>query len=99
MGRPVCLLSHTHTCPLVDPGPKPHIGGPVSDAGQNFVRFNGIPLAVEGGNCICTGMPGNDTMASGSRMVRINGRGLMRVGDTTSHGGVMVTGVPTMQSD
>lgn len=46
MGKPVALVGHAHTCPI-------HGGGPVMNPGQAFVRFNGIPLAVEGGQCGC----------------------------------------------
>lgn len=99
MGQPICLQGHMHVCPMVDPGPKPHLGGPIVSSGQSFVRFNGIPLAVEGGSCTCTGMPGSDQLAKGSSTVKINGRGVMRLGDTTSHGGRMVTGVLTLRSD
>ena len=88
-----------HVCPKIDPGPKPHIGGPVIDAGQSFVKFNGIPVAVEGGKCICTGMPGSDKMTKGSSLVKINGKGIMRVGDSTGHGGKITVGVPTLTCD
>ncbi|MCY1300649.1 PAAR motif protein [compost metagenome] len=69
------------------------------DAGQSLVRFNGIPLAVEGGKCLCTGMPGQDPMHRGSSVVRINGKGVMRVGDSTGHGGRITTGTPGLRSD
>ena len=99
MGKPVCLMGHMHVCPVIDPGPKPHIGGPVISAGQSFVRYNGIPVAVVGGKCTCTGMPGPDSHAMGSTHVRISGKGVMRIGDTTGHGGKMVTGMPTLRAD
>jgi uncharacterized Zn-binding protein involved in type VI secretion len=56
MPKPIALLGHMHVCPKVDPGPRPHIGGPVIDAGQSLVKFNGIPVAVEGGKALCTGV-------------------------------------------
>jgi uncharacterized Zn-binding protein involved in type VI secretion len=99
MSKPVSLLGHAHVCPMVDPGPKPHVGGPVFSPGQSFVRYNGIPVAVEGGQCLCTGMPGQDGLAKGSSIVRINGKGLMRIGDATSHGGKLVAGVPGLTAD
>jgi len=99
MPKPVSLLGHAHVCPKIDPGPKPHIGGPVTDAGQSLVRFNGIPVAVEGGTCLCTGLPGPDGLSRGSSLVRINGKAVMRIGDSTAHGGKMVVGVPTLRSD
>lgn len=90
MSRPIALLGHAHTCPV-------HGGGPVLDPGQVLVRFNGIPVAVEGGLCACPGAP--DPMVKGSSTVRINGRGVMRVGDQTAHGGRIVVGAPTLTSD
>ncbi|MFQ6554316.1 PAAR domain-containing protein [Aestuariibius insulae] len=99
MSKPISLLGHMHVCPKVDPGPKPHVGGPVIDPGQTLVRFNGIPLAVEGGKCMCTGMPGPDGMSKGSSLLKIDGKGVMRIGDSTGHGGKMTVGIPTLRSD
>ena len=45
MGNPVSLRGHAHVCPAVDPGPKPHVGGPVVSVGQSFVTVDGIPIA------------------------------------------------------
>lgn len=98
MSRPIAHLGHMHVCPMVDPGPKPHVGGPVIDAGQTLVKFNGIPIAVEGGKCLCTGLPGPDQMVKGSSLVKINGKGVMRVGDACAHGGKITTGIPTITS-
>lgn len=95
MSQPIAIVGSMHVCPMVDPGPKPHVGGPVVDAGQTFVKFNGIPIAVEGGKCLCTGMPGTDPMVKGSSFVKIAGKGIMRMGDSTGHGGKIVVGVPT----
>ena len=53
--KPLAILGMMHVCPKVDPGPKPHIGGPIIQAGQSHVKFNGIPWAVEGGAALCTG--------------------------------------------
>ena len=99
MGKPIAILGSPHICPKVDPGPKPHVGGPVMEAGQSHVKFNGIPLAVENGKCLCTGMPGPDKMSKGSGVVKINGKGVMRLGDSTAHGGKIVMGVPLMTAD
>lgn len=99
MTKPIALVGHAHVCPRIDPGPKPHIGGPVTNPGQSHVKFNGIPVAVEGGSCLCSGMPGPDRMKKGSGIVRINGKGVMRIGDTTAHGGKIIAGVPTFKAD
>lgn len=93
-GMPLAILGMPHVCPKVDPGPKPHVGGPIIDAGQSHVKFNGILWAVEGGAALCTGMPGPDKHKKGSSIVKINGKGVMRQGDSTAHGGAIVMGVP-----
>ena len=94
MSKPMALQGHMHVCPKIEPGPRPHVGGPVANAGQSHVKFNGVPVAVEGGQCLCTGMPGADKMTRGSSHFKINGKGIMRVGDSTAHGGRIVVGVP-----
>ena len=99
MPKPIALLGHMHVCPKVDPGPRPHIGGPVIDAGQSLVKFNGIPIAVEGGKALCTGVPTTDPLKQGSSLVKINGKGVMRIGDGTGHGGKITMGVPTLKAD
>lgn len=80
MGKPVALKGHYHTCPKVDPGPVPHIGGPVTDCQQSFVTFNGIPLALVGDKLLCVGNGSKDTIVSGSLIVKINGVPVARWG-------------------
>ena len=91
MKKPVALIGHQHTCPMVDPGPKPHVGGPVMD-GVPFVRVNGMLVATVGSKCTCSGPP--DTIAAGSTLVKVNGKAVARMGDSTVHGGVLVQGDP-----
>jgi uncharacterized Zn-binding protein involved in type VI secretion len=84
-----------HACPAVDAGPRPHVGGPAVSSGQSTVKVNGIPVLIEGsGKCLCTGVPTTTGTSKGSSRVKINGKGIMRMGDTTAHGGKMVTGFP-----
>lgn len=99
MPKPIAHLGHMHSCPMVDPGPKPHVGGPITNPGQSFVRLNGVPLAVSGGSCLCTGQPGPDRMSSGSAVVKIDGKALMRLGDSTAHGGKITSGAPNLRAD
>lgn len=99
MTKPVALVGDSHSCPKVEPGPVPHIGGPIIDAGQGFVTYNGLPVAVEGGVCQCTGVPTTDGHARGSSLVRIDGKGVMRIGDSTDHGGVITSGAGAFKSD
>ena len=93
--KPICHVGHMHACPAVDPGPKPHVGGPAVSAGQSTVTVNGIPVLVEGSSkCMCTGVPATVATSKGSSCVKINGKGIMRMGDPTGHGGKMVMGFP-----
>ncbi|WP_034859786.1 PAAR domain-containing protein [Sinorhizobium sojae] len=94
-GQPVTLKGHMHMCPMVDPGPKPHIGGPVISTGQNFVCVEGVPIATVSDTCLCSGVPTtSDSIASGSSIAEINGKKVARTGDSCSHGGRLVQGVP-----
>lgn len=86
-------VSDMHVCPMTD-GPKPHVGGPVAPPGVPDVLIGGLPAAVVGGVCICTGPP--DTIVAGSATVLIGGRPAARMGDSTAHGGTIVMGCPTV---
>ncbi len=81
-----------HTCPMSD-GPKPHVGGPVTQ-GNPTVLIAGMPAAIVGSLCTCVGPP--DAVAKGSATVFIGGMPAARVGDQTVHGGVIVVGAPTV---
>jgi len=83
-----------HTCPMVNPGPVPHVGGPVLPPGEPTVLIGGMPAARVGDLCVCTGPP--DTIAKGSATVMIGGKPAARLGDSTVHGGVIVAGCPTV---
>jgi uncharacterized Zn-binding protein involved in type VI secretion len=72
----------------------PHVGGPISGPGVPTVLIAGMPAAVIGDMCVCTGPP--DTIAKGSATVLIGGKPAARMGDTTAHGGVIVAGAPTV---
>ncbi len=47
MSQPIALLNHHHTCPKKEPGPVPHVGGPII-SGQVNVTLNGRPVACVG---------------------------------------------------
>jgi uncharacterized Zn-binding protein involved in type VI secretion len=91
---PAARISDLHTCPLVNPGPVPHVGGPVIGPGEATVLIGGLPAAVIGDTCICTGPP--DSIAAGSGTVLIGGKPAARMGDATAHGGLIVAGAPTV---
>ena len=82
-----------HTCPLFT-GPVPHVGGPVLPPGAPTVFIGGMPAAVVGSMCVCTGPP--DSIVAGSGTVLIGGMPAARMGDSTAHGGVIVLGAPTV---
>jgi uncharacterized Zn-binding protein involved in type VI secretion len=53
-----------------------------------------MPAAIQGDSATCTGPP--DTLSKGSATVKIMGKAAVRQGDTTSHGGVVTVGCPTV---
>jgi uncharacterized Zn-binding protein involved in type VI secretion len=82
-----------HTCPKVEPGPKPHVGGPVS-TGEASVLIGSMPAARVSDALSCLGPA--DVVAQGEASVLIGNRPAARVGDATSHGGILVAGDPTV---
>jgi uncharacterized Zn-binding protein involved in type VI secretion len=96
MGQPAARLTDMHTCPLVTPGlpPVPHVGGPVIGPGVPNVLIGMLPAAVIGDMLTCVGPP--DAIVTGSATVLIGGRPAARMGDSTAHGGVIVSGFPTV---
>lgn len=94
VGKPVSLLGHQHVCPMVDPGPKPHVGGPIQQVGQTFVTVGGVPVATISDKALCTGGPVLDPIVAGSTVANINGKAIARMLDPCSHGGKIVQGIP-----
>ncbi len=93
---PAARLTDMHACPMQTPGlpPIPHVGGPIVGPGVPNVLIGKIPAAVMGDLCTCVGPP--DTIVRGSATVMIAGRPAARIGDTTAHGGQIVSGLPTV---
>jgi uncharacterized Zn-binding protein involved in type VI secretion len=87
-------VGDNHTCPMVNPGPVPHVGGPILPPGCATVLIGGMPAARVGDMLTCTGPP--DTIAAGSGTVMIGGMPAARMGDSTAHGGVIVAGCATV---
>ncbi len=80
---------------MVDPGPKPHVGGPIIPRCCPTVLVGNIPVARTTDKATCIGPI--DTIVTGSPTVHIGGRKLAaRIGDKTAHGGVIVSGFPTV---
>jgi uncharacterized Zn-binding protein involved in type VI secretion len=79
---------------MVEPGPVPHVGGPIAGPGAATVLICNMPAACVGDNCVCVGPP--DTIAMGSPKVLICNKPAARMGDQTGHGGAIVAGAPTV---
>lgn len=96
MSKPAARVGDLHTCPMATPGtpPVPHVGGPVTGPGIPTVLIGGLPAAVLGDMCVCTGPP--DTVVLGSTGVFIGGKPAARMGDSTAHGGIITAGCPTV---
>nr|WP_274884443.1 PAAR domain-containing protein [Vibrio harveyi] len=62
--------------------------------GSPNVNITGLPAARKGDKLICVGPP--DSISSGSSSVKINGKPAARLGDSTSHGGKILVGNPTV---
>lgn len=90
---PAARLTDMQTCPMVT-GVVPHVGGPIVGPGVPTVMIAKMPAAVVGDNCVCVGPPA--TIVKGSGTVMIGGKPAARMGDSTSHGGSIVLGAPTV---
>lgn len=93
MGNPAARITDMHVCPMVT-GTVPHVGGPILPPGAPTVLIGGMPAALVGDMCVCTGPP--DSIAMGSTTVLIAGKPAARMGDSTAHGGTIVAGLPTV---
>lgn len=90
---PAARISDFHTCPMVSPGPVPHVGGPVV-SGQVTVLTVNLPQARVSDKCVCAGPV--DIIVKGSATVLVGNMPAARIGDNTAHGGVIVVGAPTV---
>lgn len=91
---PAARITDMHICPMVEPGPVPHVGGPILPAGEPTVLIGGLPAARVGDKAVCVGPP--DTIIAGSGTVLIGGKSAARMGDSTAHGGIIILGCPTV---
>ena len=93
---PIARNQDMHICPMVTPAvvPIPHVGGPVMGPSALTVMAGGMPVAVMGDIAICVGPP--DILVSGSPTVMAMGLPVVRITDTTAHGGMVVVGLPTV---
>lgn len=89
---PAARVGDMHTCPLVNPGPVPHVGGPILPPGCPTVLIGMMPAARITDMAVCVGPP--DAIAKGSPTVIIGNLLAARLGDLTVHGGVITVGFP-----
>ncbi|MDZ7581801.1 MAG: PAAR domain-containing protein [Deltaproteobacteria bacterium] len=92
--KPAARITDMHTCPMINPGGVPHVGGPVLPPGCPTVLINGLPAARLGEMATCAGPP--DSIVSGSATVMIGGMPAARLGDSTAHGGLIAIGSATV---
>ena len=92
MGKPAARITDMHTCPMVT-GIVPHVGGPIV-TGMATVLTGGLLQARVTDVCTCVGPP--DMIAMGSPTVLVGGLMAARIFDPTVHGGIIVTGLPTV---
>lgn len=90
---PAARISDMHTCPKVEPGPVPHVGGPVA-LGEPTVLIGFMPASRKGDMAVCVGPP--DSIKQGEPTVLIGNKEAARLGDPMNHGGVIVAGCPTV---
>ena len=94
MGKPAArIIADKHVCPAAT-GAVPHVGGPILPMGP-FVVIGGYPAARVGDKCFCTA-PAPAIIVAGSQTVLIGGKQAARMGDPTSHGGAIATGLFTV---
>lgn len=93
MGKPAARITDFHVCPMVCPGPVPHVGGPIIQGSPNVLTGN-IPQARVGDKAMCSCAV--DTIVSGSSGVFVNNKPAARIADSCAHGGKIVLGLPTV---
>ena len=86
-------ISDVQVCPKAEPGPVPHVGGPLG-AGEASVLIGYMPAARAGDMAVCVGPPCE--IAAGSPTVLIGGAPAARMGDPTDHAGTISSGCPTV---
>jgi uncharacterized Zn-binding protein involved in type VI secretion len=94
MGQYAARLSDQHVCPAATP--LPHVGGPILPPCSQNVSIGGMRAAralVDMATC-ASSPPA--IIVTGSGSVKINGLPAARMGDKTAHGGVIMTGFPTV---
>ena len=90
---PAARFGDWQVCP--EATPQPHVGGPIASRCEPTVRIGNRPAARVLDQGICNYAAA--VILEGSPTVLIGYRRAARQGDPTSHGGVIITGDPTVQ--
>lgn len=93
MGVPISRITDMHVCPMVT-GVVPHVGGPILPPGTPMVLAGSLPVATMGAMCACVGPP--DSIILGSMTVLVGKKPAAKMGSSTSHGGTVILGCPTV---
>ncbi|HMP57662.1 MAG TPA: PAAR domain-containing protein [Novosphingobium sp.] len=93
MSMPAARLSDPHLCPMTT-GTVPHVGGPIMPTCAINVLTGNLPQARISDKAMCTGPV--DMIVLGAFTVLVKGMPAARMGDMTAHGGVIVSGFPTV---
>lgn len=90
-------ISDMHMCPKVEPGPVPHVGGPIFSGSANVI-IGHMPAARVGDSVVCIPIGSTDKISEGSSTVIINYRAAARRTDPCTHiqGSKIVGGCPTV---
>jgi uncharacterized Zn-binding protein involved in type VI secretion len=91
---PAARVTDMHVCPKIEPGPVPHVGGPLLPAGEPTVLIGFMPAARKGDMAVCVGPP--DSISQGEPTVLIGNQPAARLGDSMEHGGMIAVGCPTV---
>jgi uncharacterized Zn-binding protein involved in type VI secretion len=93
MSLPAARLTDMHVCPMWT-GVVPHVGGPILPPCMPTVLILSMPAARMTDPAVCAGGP--DMIAFGSPTVLIGNMPAARMTDITAHGGVIMSGAPTV---
>lgn len=90
-------ISDFHVCPKVEPGPVPHVGGPIFSGSANVI-VGFLPAARKGDSVVCFPVGPSDRIQQGSATVLINHRQAARRTDPAVHigGDRIVGGCPSV---
>ena len=96
MGKPAARQGDKHTCPMSDPGPKPH-GIAETSQGEATVLIEGKAAARVGDLVVCKNSPApNAIKPPGSKTVLIGSQPAARAGDQTTHQGILLEGATSV---